>query len=221
MSPAAAPLPAIECVQDPPRAAVLLNPLRLEILARARTPRSASEIAALLGSSRQKVNYHVGELFRAGFLAKAGRRKRRNMYEQRYRATASSYLLSPDVLGPVFADLRSIDDRMSVAYLLALSAELQRDLGRATREAAEQRKRLATLSIRADLRFQDPAQRERFAEALQDAIAGVVREHASAERARDGSAGAGRPYRLMVGCYPIPPDSHPVSNEGTDDDEEA
>src|SRR5688500_4021773 len=87
----------IELVESVVRAQILLNPLRLEILSRARTPRSGAEIAAELGLGRQAVNYHVRALERAQFLKKAGRHRKRNFYEQRYVATARSYLVTPSV----------------------------------------------------------------------------------------------------------------------------
>ena len=88
----------LEAVADRRSAAVLVkHPLRVDILRAAHEPTSASRIASELGLPRQKVNYHVRELARAGLLRRAGRRKRGNMYEQRYVATARQYVLSPEV----------------------------------------------------------------------------------------------------------------------------
>lgn len=218
---AATPLTDLEPVAEAARATVLLHPLRLQVLRCARRARSATEIAAELGEPRQKVNYHVKELERSGFLHKAGRRRKRNFYEQRYRATARSYVLSPEILGPLAADWRRVEDRLSATYLLALAAQLQGELGRATREAAEQGKRLATLSLNAELRFESAAQRRAFATALSDAVTRVVAEHSSPARQPDGSPATGRPYRLVVGCYPIPPEAAaPPSDEPREEDAE-
>lgn len=196
----------VECVRDPGRASVVLDPLRLEILERAREPRSASDIAGELGLPRQRVNYHVKELARAGFLAEAGRVRRRNFYEQRYRATAGGYLVSPEALGPVAPDPGTVEDRLSAAFLLALSARLQREVGGAAERARAGGWRLATLSMDAELRFESARQRRAFAEALRDAVAAVIAEHAAPAVADDGSPGTGTPYRLMLGCWPVPAD---------------
>ena len=201
---ATAPAP-IECVRDPARAGSLLSPLRAQILGRAREPRSATEIAAELGIPRQRTNYHVRELARAGFLRKAGRRKKRNLYEQRWRATAETYVIAPEALGPVGVDPRRIADRMSAEYLLALAARTQGEVARAFSEASAAGKRLSTLALDVDLRFDTAKQREGFTRALTDAVAGVVAQHASPDQAPDGSPGPGRPYRLVVGCHPTPP----------------
>ncbi len=202
-----AALREVESVDRLDRAGTLLNPLRLAILAQAREPRSPTAIAAELGLARQKVNYHVRELARHGFLTPAGRRRRRNLWEQRWRATARSYVVAPEVLGPVEVDWREVRDERSADFLIALAARTQREVAVAARGAAEQGVRLPTLSLTADVRFVDADQRRRFTEALRDAVARVVAEHAAPMEAPDGSAGAGRPCRLVVGCHPIPPEA--------------
>src|SRR5919106_4476300 len=103
----------------------MLKPLRLKILAAARAPLSASAIAATLGMPRQKVNYHVRELARAGFLRRAGRQRKRGLVEQKYVVTAQAFLFGSGVLGPMSADTQEIADKMSAAYLLTLAARLQ------------------------------------------------------------------------------------------------
>lgn len=80
-----------ETVRDGRRAALLVqHPLRSQILNIARAPMSPSAIAAQLGESRQKVNYHVRQLRRAGFLRAAGRRQKRGLIEQRVVASAGA-----------------------------------------------------------------------------------------------------------------------------------
>lgn len=193
----------LEPVREPARAAVLLTPLRLEILRRAREPLSASEIAGQLDLPRQRVNYHVKELARARFLRKASRVRRRNFYEQRYRASAGSYLLAPEVLGPVAAGLEQPEDRASAGFLLAATARLQQEVCRAAELAAAGGKRLATLTLDADLRFESAAQRRRFTRALRDAVAEVIAEHSEPAVTAGGEPDSGRPYRLVVGCHPV------------------
>ncbi len=213
-------MPELECVSDVRRAGALLSPLRLEILGRARKPRSPTAIAADLGLPRQKVNYHVRELARHGFLRDAGRRRKRNLYEQRWVATARAYLIAPEVLGPLEVDWRAVEDVHSAEYLLALAARTQREVARASGEAAGQGKRLATLSMTADVRFEDAEQRRRFTEALRDAVTRVVAEHAGPMRTVAGEPAAGRPYRVVLGCHPIPPDAVAVESGQSSDGED-
>ena len=125
----------LDCVVDRKRAVELLRPLRLEILELARDPISASELGERLSLPRQRVNYHVRRLARSGFLRRAGRRRKRNMFEQRYVASAGGVLLSQELLGAVAADWREISDSASAGHLMALCGEVLSDLARASREA--------------------------------------------------------------------------------------
>lgn len=203
--PSPVPAIAVESVRDRSRVGALVeHPLRLAILQAAAEPRSATEIAAGLGLPRQRVNYHIGRLRRAGFLLPAERRQRRGLFEQRYRASAKAYVVAPEVLGPVAAEADRVEDRLSAEYLLALAAQAQGELGQVLTEAARQGKRVATLSISTEVRFTNPAQRARFARALQRAITRVVGHYAGPSITAEGAPAAGRLFRLVVGCYPPP-----------------
>jgi len=204
--------PLLQTIGTARRAASLLHPLRLRLLALAREPVSSTELARQLGLPRQRVNYHVRKLERAGLLRAAERRRRRNLIEQRYVATAQSYLLSPDLLGPLAADWRSIQDTASADYLLALTEQVRTDVTRAAAEASAEDKRLATLSIKSQFRFETAAERAAFAEAVRAALVDVIARHSSPNRLEDGRPGRGRPYRLVLTCYPAP--SEPEAPKG-------
>jgi len=154
---------------------------------------------------RQTVNYHVRELARARLLSRAGRRRRRQLYEQCYVATARGYALSPELLGKLAADPSQVADAFSAAYLIGLASKMQSELGRVSDLAAKAGKRLATLSINTEVRFTSPEQRAKFTEELQSALVNVVGRFSAPFRSADGSDAEGRPFRLVLGCYPIPP----------------
>ena len=200
-----APTRDLQCITDRAHAAEVLHPLRLEILRLAREPLSASELSPRLGLSRQRVNYHVRRLAHSGFLRRAGRRRRRNMIEQLYVASARAFLLSPDLLGAVGADWRRIEDTASAAYLLALSCQMESDLIRVWRQARTEGNRNSTLSLKSQFRFEGDEQRQRFTRALEQAVVRVVTEYTSPNLLPDGSAAPGRPYRLVLGAYPYLP----------------
>lgn len=183
------------------RAGALLHPLRLRLLAETRQPVSAAELARRLGLPRQRVNYHVRALEKAGFLKPAGRHRKRNMIEQRYVMTARAFVLSPSLLGPVGADWRDIPNSGSAEYLLALVEQVRTDVERASREAEGER--VSTLSLKAQFRFEGPAQRAEFANAVREAVVGVIARHSSPNRTEDGRPGRGRPHRLVLACYPV------------------
>ena len=193
----------LEAVQSARRATAILHPLRSRLLALAREPASSTELARRLGLPRQRVNYHVRALEKAGLLRAAGRRRRRNLIEQRYVATARSYILSPDLLGSLAPDWRQIADTASSDYLLALAEQVRSDVGRAAQEAAADGKLLATLSVKSQFRFETPEQRARFAEAMRAAIVEVIARHSTPNLRENGRPGKGRPYRLVLACYPV------------------
>jgi DNA-binding transcriptional ArsR family regulator len=190
-------------VADESAAAAVLNPLRLSILDALRQPDSASGVARRLNLPRQRVNYHVRELARAGFLERADERRRGNMVERRYVATARSFVLSPELLGRLGLDPGRTHDALSAAHLLALVARAQSDLGRAIHRAQKTGKRVSTLSMVCDVRFESAEQRGWFAEELQRAVLGVVDRCASPAVDGAGAPAAGRLYRLVVGVYPV------------------
>ncbi|MGB6459513.1 MAG: helix-turn-helix domain-containing protein [Candidatus Acidiferrum sp.] len=207
--PQAASAPAgssLTLLHQPAQAAVLLHhPLRLKILSALLEPDSATGVARRMNLPRQTVNYHVRELARARFLARAGRRRRRRLSEQCYVATARGFILSPDLLGNLAADPAQIADTFSAEYLLGLASKLQSELARSLELASDAGKRVATLSVNAEMRFASPEQRAAFTEELQRAILEVAGRHSSPFSNPDGLPGEGRPFRLVVGCYPIPP----------------
>jgi len=205
-----AALPAgVDCVAEADRAAELLRPLRLEILRLAQRPVSATELGSRLGVSRQRINYHLRRLASSGFLRRAGRRRRRNMIEQRYVVAARGFVLSPELLGSIGADWRRIEDAGSAAYLLALCAQMQSDLIRAWRGASKEGKRVSTLSLKSQFRFETPAQRDAFTRAIRDAVVDVIARHTSPNVRPDSRPAPGRPYRLVLGCYPYARQAEP------------
>lgn len=205
----------LECVVEGRRAVALLDPLRSRILTLARQPASATDLGARLGLPRQRVNYHVRELYRAGLLKRAGRRRKRNMFEQRYVASARGYILSPELLGQALADWRAVSDVGSAAYLLALSAQMQADVARAARRALAAGKHLPTLSIKSQFRFESPEQRERFTRELKDAVVAVIARFTAPNLSEDGKPGAGRSHRIVIGCYPYAAEDVPPKGEDT------
>jgi len=211
-APTAVPAAPWDLVAEMPRATALLHPLRLRILEALREPDSAAGLARRLRLPRQKVNYHVRELARTHFLERAGQRRRRNMVERRFRTTARGYILSPELLGRLGLPREQAEDAFSAAALLGLLSLGQAELGRASRTAAAAGKRLATLSLSSELRFESAEQRARFAAELRRVAVETIGRHASPYTRDDGSPAPGRPYRLVLGCYPIP--LQETKNEG-------
>lgn len=185
----------------------------MRILKLAQKPSSATEMAGRLRLPRQRVNYHVRALADRGLLRRAGRQRKRNMVEQRYVATARSFLLVPELLGALEADWRDIEDTASAAYLLALTTQVQSDVARAWKEAGEQGRRLSTLSLKAQFRFESAQQRADFARALRQAVVDVIARHSSVHELPNGRPAPGQPHRLVLGCYPHAAGEGPAAPE--------
>ncbi len=195
----------IETISQPRRAATLLNhPIRPTILAHARDPISASELARRLEQPRQRINYHVRQLADTGFLQPAGQQRKRNMVEQQYVASARSYVFTPDVLGDAAPSFDSTHDVASAAHLVALCGRAQSDVAQVMESAHAAGLRIRTLSMMSDLRFNSVEQRTAFTAELFDAISDMVARHSAPQTASAQPDAAGRPFRLVLGCYPIP-----------------
>jgi len=177
-------------------AATMLHPVRMRILHELREPGSSSSVARTLGMPRQKVNYHLRELEKAGFLEEIEQRRAGNCIERIVRAKASHYLIHPEVLGQLAADPDAIQDRFSSAYLIALAAQTIRDLATVQERAEKSGKRIATMSLQTEVRFANAADRHAFANDLANAVARVVAKY------HDENAENGRTYRVVLGAYP-------------------
>ena len=98
-----------------------LSPLRRRVLEELREPASAAGLPVRLGESRQRVNYHVRALEKAGLAELVEERPRRGCTERIVRATARAVVVDPDVLGDLEAVART-QDRFAADTLLAIAA---------------------------------------------------------------------------------------------------
>ena len=188
----------IEYLAELDRVTVLLHPLRLQIMELAIEGTSGTDAARRLGLPRQMVNYHVLALERAGFLVRIGEVRRRNMVERRVRASARSYVISPDVLGPLSAARRRPPEPSSSAGLLSLTARVQSDLQSSPPGSS-------VLSLSTKIRFSTDELRERFIRSIGDAVVQVIRAFSRSGNAPERE---GVPYGLILGLYPLP---HPFT----------
>ncbi|HEX7154642.1 MAG TPA: helix-turn-helix domain-containing protein [Thermoanaerobaculia bacterium] len=187
----------LEMVDESARAATLLqHPMRLRILDALREPGSATTVARQLGIARQKVNYHLRELEKAGYLEEVEERRSGNCVERIVRTKATHYLINPQLLGNLATEAGAIEDRFSSAYLIALAAEALHDVAAAQEKAAKAKKRLATFSLQADVRFASAEARQEFAEALANCVARLVAKY------HDEETPGGRTHRFFVAAYP-------------------
>ena len=177
-------------------AATLLHPLRRRLLDAFRTPSSAAEVARRLRQPRQRVGHHVRELQSRGLLVSAGERRTGNFVEKLLRSSALSYVISPDALGELAPDPKTIEDRVSSAYLLATAANTLRDVADLRQRADAAGKRLATLTLESEVRFASPADQAGYARELADTLKRLAAKY------HDDEADGGRSFRFTVAGHP-------------------
>jgi len=188
-------------IRDPDSAAAALDPIRQQLLAHLVEPDSATGVARRLGLPRQKVNYHLRALEQAGLVELVEERRKGNCIERVVRASARAYVISPETLGAVAPGADLPADRLSSAYLLAVAGRTIRELAELDARARKTGKRIATLTLDAEIRFASAAARAAFAEELADAVARL------AARYHDDRAPGGRAFRLLAAVHPAVPDA--------------
>ncbi|MFF3747027.1 ArsR/SmtB family transcription factor [Streptomyces kronopolitis] len=186
----------VAVIDDPAAAGVSLDPVRARLLAVLAEPGSATTLAAQVGLSRQKVNYHLRALERHGLVELVEERRKGNVTERIVRATAASYVISPAALASVAPDPGRAPDQLSARWLLALAARLVREVGELLTRSAKARQHLATFAVDGEIRFASAADRAAFAEELGASVNRLVAKY------HDEKAAGGRPHRLIVALHP-------------------
>ena len=183
-------------IRQPGRVALMLQPMRRMVLAHLADPDSAAGLSRRLGIPRQRLNYHLRELEKEGLLECVEERRKGNCTERILRATARSFVISPDALGALGEPQEQSADRFSADYLASAAARTLRDVGNLRERAAQEGRKLATLTVETEIRFASTASRAAFAEDLADAVARL------AARYHDDTAPAGRRFRLLACVHP-------------------
>jgi DNA-binding transcriptional ArsR family regulator len=191
----------VALIEQPDRLRLALSPLRRRLLERLRTPASASQVAAELTLGRQRVNYHLRELEKAGLLELVEERQRRGCTERMLVTKARLFVVDPTVMEASSPSTNrptqtQAQDRFAVEHLVQSAATTVREVARMQGRAAEEGTRLLTFTIDTELSLPTPADLERLADKLADFIA--------REAAALGTPAGSRRYRLVIGAHPAP-----------------
>src|SRR5438128_650379 len=135
------------------RTTALVRPLRLRMLERLVEPASASGLARQLRQPRQKVNYHLRALEKAGLVELVEERRVGNCMERIVRATGRAYLVGAEALAALAAPPGAVADRFSSAYLTAVAARAVGEVASLRARAERAGRRLATYTLQTQLRF--------------------------------------------------------------------
>jgi DNA-binding transcriptional ArsR family regulator len=177
-------------MEEPEKVRMALSPIRRQLLDLLREPSSATQLAAALELPRQRVNYHLRELEKAGLIELVEERQRRGFTERILRASAATLVVDPAVMGRAFS---TIQDQYAAEHLVDVAAGTVRDVARMQSKADAAGKRLLTFTLEAEVRFAEPGDVHRFTDALTEAIRRTVEEF---------DTETGRPYRLIAGGHP-------------------
>lgn len=187
----------VQVLTDAATVEIALDPVRAGILDALTEPGSATTVAARVGLSRQKVNYHLRALEAHGLVEPTQIRSWGGIRERFVRRVARRLVVSPDVLQSSVADPAQVTDHLSAAYLIAVNARAVSEVGALTSDAATGT-RLPTLTIDTVVGFASAADRADFAAELQAALATLIARYHHDD---------GRPHRLIISSYPRPKDA--------------
>ncbi|WP_029288416.1 helix-turn-helix domain-containing protein [Cellulomonas sp. HZM] len=185
----------IAVIEDPDAAAVALDPVRAMLLRELSVPASAAGLAARVGITRQKVNYHLRSLEAHGLVELAEERHHGGITERVLQASAAAFVVSPAAVTASAADPGASADRRSAAYLVALAGRVVREVGVLARRAARSGERLPTLTVDTTIGFRSAADRSAFADDLTAAVLDLAARYHHDD---------GRPHRLVVASHPVP-----------------
>jgi len=188
----------LDFIHDLDRAAALLHPIRLRILHALARPDSAAGLARRFKIPRQTVNYHIRELARSRFLRRASQRRKGNMIESRYVATALTHVLAPDLL----QHPSDISNQMtSSPYFANLSAKFDSEDERSSRRTREKCTAPSVFSFESELRV--GSQESAFAQRLRRTMVKAIGQLSLPAAHGKGSREQGTLYRVVVGFYPV------------------
>lgn len=180
-------------VEDAAALQALAHPLRIRILEALRAPESAAGVARRIGEPRQKVNYHVKELERAGLVRQTGERRAGNFVETLYEAVARTVLISPRVAWSDPARLEALRAQISLERLVDVGEHVQRDAALLLDRAAFDGEQIASASVEADVHFASEDDRAAFLREYVDALRELCERYGVSE---------GAPYRVVMAAYP-------------------
>lgn len=186
---------ALRIISDFEVAAQILNLERQELLDLLKEEHSASSLSRITHRPRQQINYHLHELEKRGFLKHVEDRKRGNCIERVLIRTNDTIYFSPEILGKLAPAPEHEPDKLSASYLLASAVKIIRDLGKIIPKANAAKKKIATLTLTADVNFETPEDRAKFATEVTDALARITTKY-------NKETPNSRKFTFMFGAYP-------------------
>lgn len=179
--------------------ACALHPVRSRILEELKEPNSAAGLARRLDLPRQRLNYHLRELEKAGLIEEVEERRKGNCVERLVRSRSKHYLIDPRILKGSAATIEDIQDRFSAAYLMTMASTMLSDVANLQQLSQKAKKRLPTMSLQSEVRFASPQTRKDFVEELTQMLATLIAKY------HDQKTPGGRCFQFNLGAYPALP----------------
>ena len=165
--------PSMVVIDDPDTVVEVLTPFRRRLLSLLDQPRSATGLAGMLDTSRQRVNYHLRALEDADLVELVEERPRRGVTERFLRRRADVVLVDP--LAFTGAALQG-RDRVGITGLVATAGDLVAQAASVAAGATAAGTRVAVATLDTEVVVATPAAMR----AMLDDIATVIATHASA-----------------------------------------
>ncbi len=161
-------MPAVSLLSDADEVVGKLTGIRRQIMDSLDEPNSATGLAQLIGTTRQRINYHLRALEDMGLVELASIRQRRGLAERIMQRTTAAVIVSPTV----FADL-DLDERetASVTGVVSVAADVIRQVAEVSNEASSTGSRLATATFDTRVSVKSPSDLRRLIEDISNVIA--------------------------------------------------
>lgn len=180
-----------QVVRRPAQAAALLDPQRIALVrALMDGPDSASGLARRLSLPRQRVNYHLRVLEREGILELVETRRCRNCWERVLRATASAFVLGPELVGACGPREGGAHEAGTLA-----AAALRAAAAVAESAGSHDPRHGAALAIGVRVRFASTRDRNDFAHDLEAMVRSLAAEY------HDPAGSEDLEYQFLVGGH--------------------
>lgn len=186
---------AVRILDDPRQVQALAQPVRVQVLEALREPDSAAGVARAIGGTRQNVNYHLKELERAGLVRHAGERRKGNFVEQLYESAAKRFVVSPRFACDPDRLAETLRDQVSLSHLANLGERVQRHAMALIDRAAFEGEEIPSVSLEAEISFQDEASRSAFMTEYAAALKPLLKKYGVRK---------GERYRVATAVYPEP-----------------
>jgi DNA-binding transcriptional ArsR family regulator len=180
---------------DLPAIQALTHPIRVRMLDALREPATAAAVARVIGETRQKTNYHLKELERAGLVRAVTERRNGHVMEQLYQATAGTFLVSPRVAWSDERRPQALRDQAALAALVDLGERVNRDAVALLDRAAFDGDEISSAVVDADVAFADASARSAFMREYLELLGPLLKKHGAQHS-------AGERYRVALAVYP-------------------